>query len=367
MNINSVLKREGITIVKPLDTLTVNKLAKNITNKLCLSFLEFGLEAEDLFSSLCRLPMFLAQMPESLSSAKYYYKNDSIYFDPTLNIKQIEDLATHECIHFIQKFLDDKGNLLRLGLCISPETTPLGSALNEAAVQTMACVASKKAIEIVKYYNITFPTISPSSYALECSLIAQMAYFTGDYPLYHSTLNSNDIFQNTFSIKSNSNTFNTIRNELDELIKLEDELNQIMVDLATSDGNEKRIKRLNKEIESGKELIQETFFSIQDSIILNCFTSEFNSIKTLEDVNIFKNRLYEYKNLIGFTDSYTFYNDFYCSIMAEVEKKTAYIEEYGPIDLLGSLNPGLALVPSVKKSLSFFQRILVKLGILVER
>lgn len=47
-------------------------------------------------------------------------------------------------------------------------------------------------------------------------------------------------------------------------------------------------------------------------------------------------------------------------------KKVNYIEEYGPIDLLGSLNPGMSLIPTVKKSLSLFKRILLKLGILVE-
>ena len=51
--------------------------------------------------------------------------------------------------------------------------------------------------------------------------------------------------------------------------------------------------------------------------------------------------------------------------MAELEKKEDYIKEYGPIDLIGSLNTGMALTPKVKDSLSFFKRILKKLGILV--
>lgn len=186
----------------------------------------------------------------------------------------------------------------------------------------MACIASKKTVDTVKYYNITLPTISPTSYPLECSIIAQMAYFTGDYPLYHSTLNSNDIFQNTFSVKSTFSTYETIREEMDNLLQLEDELNSIIYELTECDGNVRKVQRLNTEIESGKKLINEKYFKIQDLIILNCFTSEFNSIKTLEDVKTFKTRIYEYKDLIGNSDNYTFYNDFYCSIMEEVRKKS---------------------------------------------
>lgn len=114
MNINSVLKKEGIKIVKPLDTMTINMLAKSITDKLCLSFLEYGLQSEDLFISLSRMPMFFAEMPETLSNAKYYYKDDSIYFNNKLKIEELEDLAIHECIHFVQKVLDNRGNMVRL-------------------------------------------------------------------------------------------------------------------------------------------------------------------------------------------------------------------------------------------------------------
>ena len=50
----------------------------------------------------------------------------------------------------------------------------------------------------VKYYDMEFKTDSPNYYPIECDLVKQMTYFTGTYPLYHSTLYSNDIFKNTF-------------------------------------------------------------------------------------------------------------------------------------------------------------------------
>lgn len=366
MSIESVLRKEGIKEVKPLDTLTTIKLAKNITDKLCVAFLDFGLDADELFSNICRIKMYSAHMPETLSKAKYYYKDNSIYFDQELSMQEMESLATHECIHYIQRVIDTRGNLLRLGLCSLPETKANGLALNEAAVQLMSSVAEKKQIDTVKYYQITISTISPNAYPLECVLVNQMAYFTGDYPLYYSTLNSNDLFQKTFIVKSNEQTYFSIVSELDALLQLEEELNSVIGELKYSGDNVNKIRRINKEIEYGKKMIYDKFFKIQDLIILNCFTNEFNSIKTLSDASVFKKRVYDYKDLIGYSENYSFYNDFYCKIMAELEKKEDYIKEYGPIDLIGSLNAGMALTPKIKNSLSFFKRILKKLGILVK-
>ena len=58
----------------------------------------------------------------------------------------------------------------------------------------------------VKYYNMELSTESPDYYPLQTALLNEMIYFTGTYPLYHSTLYSNDIFKNTFIAKSSSKT-----------------------------------------------------------------------------------------------------------------------------------------------------------------
>lgn len=50
-------------------------------------------------------------------SAKYFYKNNSIYFDHQLDLAKLTDVAIHECIHYLQEKRDKKGNILKLGLC----------------------------------------------------------------------------------------------------------------------------------------------------------------------------------------------------------------------------------------------------------
>ena len=61
--------------------------------------------------------MYVAKIPEGLAEANYFYKNSSVYFKDGLTVDELEKFAVHEFIHHIQEIKDNKGNLLRLGLC----------------------------------------------------------------------------------------------------------------------------------------------------------------------------------------------------------------------------------------------------------
>ena len=52
MSIESDLKRDGIEVIEPLDTLKINSLARNISIKLCETFPNFGLDQNELFIKL---------------------------------------------------------------------------------------------------------------------------------------------------------------------------------------------------------------------------------------------------------------------------------------------------------------------------
>ena len=366
MKIDFVLKREGIGAVRALSTLEINQIARKVSDKLCDTFSEYDLNRTDLFISIARIKMYTAKMDDQSCKAKYYYKDNSIYFNVNFDLSNIETAILHECIHSIQDTRDKFGNILHFGLCDTPSDKAFGVALNEATVQLMASVASDCKLDSVKYYAIHVPTISSTDYTLECNLVNQLAQFTGTYPLYHSALYGDNLFKNTLIAKTDEKIYYQIVSDLDTLLELEKELYFIIDELKYTNGNESKIRRINKEIENGKKLIKEQFYKVQDNIILNGFTKEFNNIKNLADITAFKMKLYEYKNLIGYSDDYTFYNDFYCSIMNELEKKVEYIKQYGSIDLLGSLTPGMAIIPKVKKSVSLFRRILQRVGILAK-
>ena len=131
--------------------------------------------------------MYLAEMPNDMAMAKYFYKNNSIYFSKDMDLNDLHSLALHECLHFIQEVKNKHGKLLRLGLYNMEKSANDGMALNEAAVQHMASVASNQPLDTVKYYNMELSTESPDFYPLQTTLLKEMIYFTGTYPASSAT------------------------------------------------------------------------------------------------------------------------------------------------------------------------------------
>lgn len=358
MSTNSRLKKEGIEIVEQLDTLKVNTIAISIASKLCLAFPEHNLNKSELFTSLSRINMYIAKMPDDSAGAKYFYKNNSIYFNKEYDLDEMAKLAMHECIHYIQEFRDANNNLVKMGLYNCTFNSGLG--INEAAVQLMASEANMCPSTSETYYNVSLNTISPNYYPLECALVNQMAYFTGTYPLFHSTLNSNDVFKNTFILKSNKRAYNTIVKNIDLLLAYENDLNYFASELQYAN-KVSEIKLLNKLIASKKDSITSIFFKTQNLIIESCFISEFNNIRNLEDVKEYKNKLYNFKNIMGSNENYTFYNEFYRKIMESLEKKKEQIEQFGEINLFETSENSLVLVDNTKHALSFVSTFFVKI------
>lgn len=357
MSTNSRLKKEGIEIVEQLDTLKVNTIAISIASKLCLAFPEHNLNKSELFTSLSRINMYIAKMPGDSAGAKYFYKNNSIYFNEETDLDEMARLAMHECIHYIQEFRDSNNNLLKMGLYNCTFNSGLG--INEAAVQLMASEANMCYSTSETYYNVSLNTISPNYYPLECALVNQMAYFTGTYPLFHSTLNSNDVFKNTFILKSNKRAYNTIVKNLDLLLAYENDLNYFATELQYAN-KVNEIKLLNKLISEKKKNITSTFFKTQNLIIESCFVSEFNNIRNLDDIKEYKRKLYNFKNIMGSNENYTFYNEFYRKIMENLEKKKEQIELLGEINLFETPENSLVLVDNTKHALSFVSTFFVK-------
>jgi len=327
MGLNATLKKEGISSIEQLPTLKINLISNNIATKLCTAFPEHGFDKATLFANLSRLTMYTADIPDSLCMAKYFSENNSIYFNKNLDLNDLDTIALHECIHYLQEEKNPFGKVHKLGLATFGKN-PVGVALNEAAVQLMATDANKNKEDLVTYYNITLPSISPTYYALECVLLKQLAYFTGTYPLYHSTLFSNDIFKNTLINKTSKTLFNIIQSNFDKLVELEDSLNELTIMLQNSGDNLTPIKILNKRIELKKKEIFNLFLKTQNIIMTNCFNSEFKNIKSISELHTFKSRLYNYQHLIGIAPNYTFYKDFYYFTMNKLEEKEGYLQSH---------------------------------------
>lgn len=361
MNIQFTLRKEGIEIIQELDTLRKISIAHKITTILCSAFPEHGFSANDLFIEICNLKMYSAKFQDNSIGAKYFYKNKSIYFNANFHLDELDMFALHECIHYLQEIYDIKGNLAQFGLYQLSEGCGMG--LNEAAVQLMTCEALKKQSEQVKYYNLNLSTISPTYYPLECAILQQVCYFTGTYPLYHSTLNGDAIFKNTFMALSDNKTFYYLQENLDKMLFLEEELGYCTSLLAHYENNIGKIRKLNITIEKYKQEITKLFLSTQNRIISYCFSKEFHEIKTLEEIAQFKSRLYNFRNLIASNDSYTFYNEFYCQAMEKLEEKKKQIEN-NPLPIMqNEFTKDITVVSNAKGAFSFLRRIIYRLGI----
>ena len=314
MSINSTLKKEGINVIGKLNTLEINKIASSISEKIVTAFPEHNINQSDLFISIARLDMYLAEMPNDMAMAKYFYKNNSIYFSKDMDLTDLHSLALHECLHFIQEVKNKQGKLLRLGLYNMEKGQNSGMALNEAAVQHMASIASNQPLDTVKYYNMEFATESPDYYPLQTSLINEMIYFTGSYPLYHSTLYSNDVFKNTFIAKSNEKAYMQIEKNFDLIYEYETLLSKQVYNLSLCSEEYKsinKIRKINSKIDAYKQIILEKTLETQNLILYNCFNTEFNNIKTLDQIKEFEYNMYNFRHLIITTINYNYYNDSY--------------------------------------------------------
>lgn len=329
MSVESDLKKDGIVVIKKLDTLRVNTIAKNVATRLCETFPDFGLNQNDLFIKLSRLDMYIAKMSEGMAEANYFYKNTSIYFNERVAIEDLEEFAIHECIHYIQEIKDKRNNLIRMGLCNFDTLKITGMGLNEAAVQYLTSKVIGIQKEAVKYFGISFETISPSYYPLECNLIEQLTYFTGDEILFDSTFTSNDKFKNYFIQLTSSKTFTEIELCCDQILELEEEILRLNNKFYSYDERCNKVDKIVAKQDTLKKKITDTYLKAQDSLIKGYFDKAFKNISNLEELDNYRKKLDHYGNLIGRTDDYTFFDDYYTEKMSQLEHKSNVLENGG--------------------------------------
>lgn len=348
MGINLLLKKEGIENIRKLDTMHINQIASYIAEKLCTSFPDLHLSQSELFIQISRLDMYVATMQDN-ASAKYVYGNNSIYFNENLDLSKMDIAAIHECIHYLQEFKDSKGNLVKLGLYdLNAET---GIALNEAAVQLIATRTSPSAkFDTVTYYGMTFISESPEFYPIECALISQMTYFTGEEAMYFSTLYSSPMFERAFTNASTPDAYFEIQIELDKLLKIETELANLTQKLTYSEASQEKSKLLQHQIESKKKAIRNTTIKIQNKIIENCFKKKFVKINTFDDIREFENDLQEFKKFLIFSENSSFFDTFCGKIKKDIDFKKNQIIKYGQvIDIPKDYGAYLPMETSAKK------------------
>ena len=273
MSIESDLRKDGISVIEPLDKASIDAIAKSVSEKIVTAFPNFGFTFDALYSRFSNLPMYIANIPFGSAEASYFYKNSSVYFRDGMGLNSLEKFATHELIHNLQEQKSQKGKLVRLGLCTFNGSKTFGMALNEAAVQYATSSILDSKFETVTYYGITFSTISPNYYPLLCNLIAQMAYITGEEVLFDSTLNCNDYFKNKFSALCGEAVYTQVSMLLDKILDLEGKIITLRNKQQNKELAFEKSHNLSNKIENLKEEIRTAYFSAQELIIKSYFST----------------------------------------------------------------------------------------------
>lgn len=327
MNIEKDLKKDGITVVKPLDMLSVTLIAKFVAEKLISSFPFYGFNYDKLFIKITKIPMYLAEIPNNMSEASYFYKNSAIYFKNGMSIDDMKKYAVHEFVHAYQEVKDKSNVLYKLGLCDFTGFKIRGMALNEGAVQLIAAKALKNEEENVKYFDIEFSTNTPNCYPIICNLVKQMAYVTGEDVLFDSTFNSNSKFVKSFSNLCGENTFKNVQNNLEKILDLEEKIIVLSNQLEENSLDEKFVIKSSLKLAAYKKAIKETYFETQELILTSYFNKAINNVYTGQEIEDFRKKLYNYRDLIGVTDNYSFFNEYYINMMSKLDEKYEALED----------------------------------------
>ena len=117
---------------------------------------------------------------------------------------------------------------------------------------------------------------------------------------------------------------------------------------------------------TSKQIILEKTLETQNLILLNCFNTEFDNIKTLEHVKNFEQNMYNFRHVIITTQNYNFYNDFYADMMDKVQEKKDFLLKYGDILDLDSITFELSNIRENTYGFQFFKKLFSKLLLLFE-
>lgn len=329
MNIEKELKKEGIEVIAKLDNLIREDIIKNIARRIYESFPNYEFTEEDLKNKLSNLEMYRASMVEGMAEASYFYKNTSIYFNEHISIEDMEEFAIHECIHYLQEIKDEKNKLIRMGLCNYKGHKAVGLGLNEAGVQYTASHIIGIDADFEKYYGISLITPSPSYYPLECSLLNEITYFTGNDVLFKSIFFSNDSFKECVVALSSEKTYNELIKVFDIIINCEEQLVKYSNKSSLLEDGSSKCERLTLKIEKIKKKIANSYIEAQNLIIRSFFDKGFENISDLESLETFRHKIYKFSSIIGSVEDYKFFDNYYVEMMNKLEHKCNVLENGG--------------------------------------
>ena len=147
-------------------------------------------------------------------------------------------------------------------------------------------------------------------------------------------------FKNKFIEEMSIKTYLCVINSIDSILESEENIVKLNNKKFLLETDEAQCANITGKIDEIKNEILLTFLRTQNQIISSYFDNSFKNIKTLEQVEKYRRKLYNFKDYLGSTDGYTFYHDYYVEKMAALEHRYNVLENGGETALATTKKEG---------------------------
>ena len=116
-------------------------------------------------------------------------------------------------------------------------------------------------------------------------------------------------------------TFYKIQENLDKILDIEERIIQLNQRLVEDNCEGMKAQKIASKISDYKKKLKNTFIETQNTIFTSYFDFEFQNLNTTEAIEMYRAKLYNYKNYIGITENYNDFNNYYINKMAALEER----------------------------------------------
>lgn len=322
MGISKLLKKFDIKVIGKLTKEEQIILSDNVATKISneFNYIDYGY----IYTKLMKAKMYIAIIPEGITSAIYSYEEDTLFISDTEDISTVSKELLYECIHAVQDIRNKKGQIKQLGQCIFSELKVYAMALNEASIQYIVAKIFNEEEKYIEAYGIKSNTYSKNKYPLICNILLQLLFLSNEKTLVKSTIYSTDEFIIDGVEEIGETSFVNIQNNLDEMLYASEEI--IGIKRLIKDRTEEGYLNINEylnEIYQKEELIRKLYMDSQMSIFTMYFDRLYNRIQNLSDIKLYRSRLEDFKELIGFYTNETqeYFLQYYENYYKQKEEK----------------------------------------------
>lgn len=337
MNVDKKIKRLGIEKLAEVDKTAKRNLASLVSTTLVENFQNSKLNKEHIEKKLIDTKMYIANIPKGMSKVNYIYMNSSIYFDKNIDLEKLNEFILHECIHRVQEYKDKRKRLVQLGTCNFATTKIIGLAFNEAAIEYIVSKVLSTQRKDIQVYGINILAISSEYYSIVTNLIQQIVYLIGEDILVDSTINCNNEFIYKCIDNFGEKNFYKIRENFDKILSIQDDISKLLVEY-------KEKEKIKAEINE----LQNIYFTTQELIITSYFNILLSLINSLEEIEKSKQKLLNYRELIGKKDGYEFFDKYYEEQYSKILEKEEKIKASTALMVINN-NPIFKAFRAIKK------------------